>query len=355
MTEGAQGETQEELMERVKKMSPKELQEFQKSRCIFCQIIEGKVQSKKIYSDDKVIAILDINPGNPGHVLIMPKEHYAIMPQVPEEVIGHMAIVAKRISQIALKALGAKGTNIIVQNGIAAGQKAQHFMLHVIPRKENDGIKFLLEKKTVSEKDYNTVMERVKKRVNELFNIKEEIEEFIKEEIADEKKEEEIKEADFKDVEDADREIENLNEDIENLQEEVEYVKEENERFITSPTAKRYHKKNCAFAQNIPIEKRIILTEEEADLEGKKPCTCVTGKRIPLRKDETGSENKVLDEQTAKNEEQEKEENNMQKDNIKEETKQENDDDMEKVPEHDDHDDSDKSANLDDIARLIGG
>ena len=69
-----------ELQEKIKNMSPEELKEFQKKQCVFCQIISGKVQSKKVYDDEKCIAILDINPANPGHVLLLPKEHYSIMP-----------------------------------------------------------------------------------------------------------------------------------------------------------------------------------------------------------------------------------------------------------------------------------
>ena len=61
------------LQEKIKNMSPEELKDFQKKQCIFCQIVSGKIQAKKIYEDEKVIGILDINPGNPGHTLIMTK------------------------------------------------------------------------------------------------------------------------------------------------------------------------------------------------------------------------------------------------------------------------------------------
>ncbi|MCB9359564.1 HIT domain-containing protein [Candidatus Woesearchaeota archaeon] len=207
-------ETQEELMERVKKMTPEELLEFQKNRCIFCQIIAGKVQSKKIYEDDKVFAILDINPANPGHILLMPKEHYAIMPQVPEDILGHLSTITKKICNIALKALGAKGTNVLIQNGVAAGQKSQHFMIHIIPRMENDGIGLFLDRKQITENDYNTVKGRLSSKVNEIFGI-----------------EPDVKEADIinetvKDIEDADKELAKENEEIEKLQKEIEGEKE---------------------------------------------------------------------------------------------------------------------------------
>lgn len=150
-------EQMKELQEKIKNMSPEELKEFQKKQCIFCQIIEGKVQSKKLYEDDKSVAILDINPANPGHVLLLPKEHYSIMPQLSEEEISHLFVVAKTISNAVLRGLGVQGTNIIVQNGIAAGQKAQHFMIHIIPRKEEDGLNFELPQKKHKEEELEEI------------------------------------------------------------------------------------------------------------------------------------------------------------------------------------------------------
>src|SRR3989338_5037284 len=145
------------LQEKIKSMSPDELKEFQKKQCIFCQIIAGKVQSRKVYEDDSVIAILDVNPANPGHMLIMPKEHYSIMPQLPDDALSHIFAVAKALSNSALRALEVQGSNIIVANGVAAGQRAQHFMAHLIPRTENDGIKFELPQKALSESDLEKI------------------------------------------------------------------------------------------------------------------------------------------------------------------------------------------------------
>jgi histidine triad (HIT) family protein len=131
-----------ELQEKLKHMSPEELKEFQKKQCIFCQIVAGKVQSKKIYEDSETLAVLDVNPANPGHMLIMPKEHYSILPQIPEDEIGHIFTVTKALSNAALRSLEVQGSNIIVANGVAAGQRAQHFMVHLIPRKDKDNIQF---------------------------------------------------------------------------------------------------------------------------------------------------------------------------------------------------------------------
>ena len=141
------------LQEKIKQMSPEELKEFQRKQCIFCQIVQGKVQSRKIYEDEKALAILDINPANPGHTLLMTKEHYSIMPQLPDDEIAHIFMVAKSLSNSMLKSIDAQGTNIIVMNGIAAGQRAQHFMVHVIPRKDKDGVEFMLPQKTMGQEE----------------------------------------------------------------------------------------------------------------------------------------------------------------------------------------------------------
>ena len=145
------------LQEKIKNMSPEELKDFQKKQCIFCQIVSGKIQAKKIYEDEKVMGILDINPGNPGHTLIMTKEHYSIMPQLPDEDVADVFLVVKALSNSMLRSIDAQGTNIIVANGIAAGQRAQHFMVHLIPRKENDGINFVLPQKTMNENEIELI------------------------------------------------------------------------------------------------------------------------------------------------------------------------------------------------------
>jgi histidine triad (HIT) family protein len=157
---------QEDMQEKLKNMSPEELKAFQMQNCIFCQIIEGKVDSKKVYEDDKCLAILDINPATPGHVLLMPKEHYAIMPVIPEDVIKHLFMISKQISNALLKSLQSQGTNIFVANGAAAGQKAQHFMLHVIPRMENDGLNLNLVPGKVDENTLEQLRKTLSQKIN---------------------------------------------------------------------------------------------------------------------------------------------------------------------------------------------
>ena len=116
-------------------------------KCIFCNIAIGKIPAKKVYEDEKIVGFLDINPANPGHILLIPKEHFIMLPLVPDEILGRMFAIAKKISLIMFKLLGSKGTSFFVANGAAAGQKAPHAILHIIPRYDDDGLN--LSPKTV--------------------------------------------------------------------------------------------------------------------------------------------------------------------------------------------------------------
>jgi len=121
-----------------------------KKQCIFCHIAAGRVASKKVHEDQKVSAVLDINPANPGHILLLPKEHFSIMPQIPDEDIGYLGMTAKALSSTLLRAMKCHGTTIFVANGVAAGQRAQHFIIHVIPRMENDSLSIELPERKIS-------------------------------------------------------------------------------------------------------------------------------------------------------------------------------------------------------------
>ena len=91
------------------------------SDSVFTKIIKGEIPSFKVYEDDKVIALLDINPANPGHVLLLTKEHYSIMPQIPDDEISHVFMAVKALSNSMLRGIDAQGTNIIVAAALFSG------------------------------------------------------------------------------------------------------------------------------------------------------------------------------------------------------------------------------------------
>jgi len=133
--------------------------------CLLCQIISNKIPSYKIYEDDLTLAVLDVNGANPGHCFVIPKNHYPIMEQVPDEELGHHFSIANKISSAIFDILKVQGTNLFVRNGIPAGQKVAHFMINVIPRGENDGVNLQWKPKQLSEEEISTVELKLKEQI----------------------------------------------------------------------------------------------------------------------------------------------------------------------------------------------
>lgn len=131
-------------------MTPEQIAEYQKQNCIFCKIIKGEIPSRKAYEDDKVISILDINPAAKGHLLMMTKEHYPILPLIPFDTAAHMFRTTKGLVNSLKQAIVTNKTTVFIANGAVAGQQSPHFLYHIIPRENNDG----LDNFTVPAKDY---------------------------------------------------------------------------------------------------------------------------------------------------------------------------------------------------------
>lgn len=111
------------------------------SDCIFCKIINNEIPSQKVYEDDYVIAFLDINPVNPGHTLVVPKSHQEDVLHADEETLKELIVATKKVADAILKALGYKGFNIEVNNGSVAGQIVGHLHFHIVPRRQDDGLR----------------------------------------------------------------------------------------------------------------------------------------------------------------------------------------------------------------------
>ena len=107
--------------------------------CIFCKIANGEIPSNTIYEDDKFRVILDNGPATKGHALVLPKEHYANLFEMPEDLLADAAVVAKNVATNVKDKLSCDGLNLVQNNGETAGQTVMHFHLHIIPRYENDG------------------------------------------------------------------------------------------------------------------------------------------------------------------------------------------------------------------------
>jgi histidine triad (HIT) family protein len=106
--------------------------------CALCKQLETK--RGLVYEDADVVALLSATPAAAGHVIVAPKQHHVILEQVPEGIVSKLFTLANRFSIALFEVLGVHGTNILVPNGLPAGQMVPHAAVHVVPRIENDGI-----------------------------------------------------------------------------------------------------------------------------------------------------------------------------------------------------------------------
>lgn len=110
--------------------------------CIFCKLANGVFPTATLYEDDDFRVILDLGPATKGHALILPKEHYANIYEIDEEVAGKAFKLAKKMVIKLTEVLGCDGYNIVQNNGEEAGQTVFHFHMHLIPRYKGDGCGF---------------------------------------------------------------------------------------------------------------------------------------------------------------------------------------------------------------------
>ena len=107
-----------------------------KDDCIFCKLANGVFETNTLYEDDQFRVIFDASPATKGHVLIIPKEHYANAFEMPEDLIGDAYKLAKKIATALKEITECDGINILQNNGEVAGQTVFHFHIHIIPRYE---------------------------------------------------------------------------------------------------------------------------------------------------------------------------------------------------------------------------
>ena len=130
--------------------------------CIFCKIINGEIPSYKVYEDDQTLAFLDINPVNPGHTLVVPKNHSENLIAADKKDLQALILAVKKITPAIMKGVEASGFNLGVNNGSVAGQVVNHLHFHLMPRFENDG-HHLWSGKPYSPGEAEIVAEKIKK------------------------------------------------------------------------------------------------------------------------------------------------------------------------------------------------
>ena len=105
---------------------------------IFTRIIKGEISCVRVYEDEHTFAFMDIAPAARGHTLVISKEPYPQLTDVPADVLAAVAQTTKRVAQAIVLALHPDGFNIVQNNGAAAGQTVFHYHVHIIPRWQGD-------------------------------------------------------------------------------------------------------------------------------------------------------------------------------------------------------------------------
>ncbi len=108
--------------------------------CIFCKIVKGDIPSSMLLEGKNFYSFLDIGPVSKGHALVVPKEHYETLTDIPDDVLAEMSKAVKTISNAINKAMNADGYNIQMNNYSAAGQVVPHAHFHIVPRFKGDGL-----------------------------------------------------------------------------------------------------------------------------------------------------------------------------------------------------------------------
>lgn len=140
-----------------------------KGNCVFCKIVKGLEKAEILYENENVLSILDINPINFGHALVIPKEHYENFLSLPEEIYVDLLKAVKIVSQAILDSIEPKpeGFNILSNNGFVAGQRIFHFHFHIIPRHSGDGLRYKPVVKRYGKGEFEKYASLIRQKINE--------------------------------------------------------------------------------------------------------------------------------------------------------------------------------------------
>ncbi|MEM3126569.1 MAG: HIT family protein [Candidatus Woesearchaeota archaeon] len=127
--------------------------------CIHCETIE---KGETLFENEYVVVFLAQKPATEGHIIVAPKRHVAIIEQLEDWEMAQLATLSNTFSVQAFEKLGAHGTNILIQNGVSAGQTIPHVSVHVLPRKDKDGLSLQWEPKQIGQEDINNIADILK-------------------------------------------------------------------------------------------------------------------------------------------------------------------------------------------------
>src|SRR3989338_8921865 len=136
--------------------------------CEYCDILAGKSKAQLLYEDEKVIVVVKDMVFTPGQITVFPRQHFTIMEQVPDEILTKCIIAADKTSRAVFEVFQSEGTNILIRNGLGAGQKVPHFAIEIIPRREGDGLNLQWQPKEMNQDDLDITAHQLTEEIAKL-------------------------------------------------------------------------------------------------------------------------------------------------------------------------------------------
>ena len=140
------------------------------AECVFCKIVDGRLDSPIVFEDDSTLAFLDHRPLFPGHTLVIPKQHFETLVDLPSAMVPTFFWNVQLLSRAVERAMDAEGTFVAMNNRVS--QSVPHLHVHVVPRRKKDGLKgfFWPRSKYKSEAEMSEVQELIQAAVREIKN-----------------------------------------------------------------------------------------------------------------------------------------------------------------------------------------
>ncbi len=162
----------EKVSQQIESATPEQIEalvESKQGECLFCGLAKGTIETIKVYEDSFIIAFLDINPSFPGQTIVIPKEHYQFIFQMPDQVLWEMIRVSKMLMPIIVNVTKAKGISVFMAQGAAAGQRISHVSLNLIPRFDDDKAVFAWDRKEIEKKELESVGKEISAGVTKIL------------------------------------------------------------------------------------------------------------------------------------------------------------------------------------------
>jgi histidine triad (HIT) family protein len=145
------------------------------TECDICKILKHKDAFKLVYEDEICFAMIHESPAVLGHTMVIPKIHATIIEELEDHIAEHLFAIANKVSSAIFDTIGAQGTNILINNGLDAGQDLPHLIVNVLPRKEGDNLNFEWEPKSAAPEELKTTQSMITMYSDHIFSGKDKL------------------------------------------------------------------------------------------------------------------------------------------------------------------------------------